>query len=42
MAQVLQCFGCGDELSRPGDRRALNVPAGKEVLDMWTCNATGE
>ena len=36
MAQVLQCFGCGDELSRPGDRRALDVPAGKEVLDLWT------
>ncbi len=30
MAQVLQCFGCGDELSRPGNRR------GKEVLDLWT------
>ncbi len=36
MAQVLQCFGCGDELSRPGDRRTLDVPAGKEVLDLWT------
>ena len=36
MAQVLQCFGCGDELSRPGNRRALDGPAGKEVLDLWT------
>ena len=32
---VVLCLGCGNAVSRPDDRRALDAPAGQDVLNLW-------
>ena len=29
------CLGCGCEMSKPGDRRALHHPATEDVASLW-------
>ena len=35
-AMVILCLGCGSAVSRTDDRRALDAPAGQDVMNLWT------